>query len=1001
MVAHHRVITRIVEAQARVMSAYLGSAPSGPNATAPAPDSEAPPINADTLAIDKDATKPPGPAGVEPVPTQDATLSGHEPAEPREDALSRLIALLAERTGYPPDLLDPDSGLESDLGIDSIKKVEVIGALRKAWPPFAAAAAAEPDAFEELTACKTLRSLADCATALIARLAGTAAADTSDPLPRFLPGMAESPGGADPALPADAVVLITDDEAGTGEALAAAVRSAGGVPVLIKHRTGAPAGAGDTADLGEERAVAELVSRIRNELGPISGVVHALPLRVIAERATLEPEGVRATQERDVRSLFLIAREVSDDLNDPERPGRFLIAATALGAGHDRAGAPVAHGGSQGLGRTLAREWRRVRVAIAGADPAAAPAVRAKQLLGELTTDAVDVTFAGGRRHVPAIVAAAADAHSTPRTPPPDPVVLITGGCGAVGSAISVELARRYGARIVLVGRTALPAEPEPEVTAGLHGAALRTAVADSLRLQRADLALDDVEQASSAIMRARAVRAALEAITAAGGTASYVQADVRDAGAFGSAIESVYHDHGRIDIAVHAAGVLADGRLETRTLTDLETVLATKVDGALLLARHLRPDSLHSLVLFGSVAGRFGNEGQSVYAAANATLDAIAAELDRRWPARVVAIDWGPWLGGGMVSPEVERRFRSLGIEPIDPAAGARAFVRELELGRKGEPEVVIGRGPWQDAHDHLLRPTSDAGPAPAGALLTGPGRVAGDSTVFNRHLDPDAEPFLDHHRLDSRAVLPAAFALEMMAEAYAATGPGSDTFEVSDFRVLRGVVLDAPAEVLVTVRRDVADGATVSIAEAGSGRMSYRATFRPAEPDGASAPPKPLAGEELDPAELYRSWLFHGPALQGIVAINAAGPAGIDAVLAAPDVPAIASPSSVAEFVVDPRLLDSAFQLSIVWARMQADATTLPAGFHRMRRLAPLGPGPLRCTLRGHPGESEDGMNLEVALELRSLDGIPLLLLEGAEFTAARSLNRLATTAGAGSSR
>ena len=42
--------------------------------------------------------------------------------------------VLADRTGYPPELLEPEAHLESDLGIDSIKQVEVLGALLEALP---------------------------------------------------------------------------------------------------------------------------------------------------------------------------------------------------------------------------------------------------------------------------------------------------------------------------------------------------------------------------------------------------------------------------------------------------------------------------------------------------------------------------------------------------------------------------------------------------------------------------------------------------------------------------------------------------------------------------------------------------------------------------------------------------------------------------------------------------------------------------------------------------
>ena len=70
-----------------------------------------------------------------------------------------------------------------------------------------------------------------------------------------------------------------------------------------------------------------------------------------------------------------------------------------------------------------------------------------------------------------------------------------------------------------------------------------------------------------------------------------------------------------------------------------------TKVDSALILSRHLRPEGLRLLVFFTSVAGVFGNRGQADYAAANEVVNRLAMQLDRRWEhTRVVAINWGPW---------------------------------------------------------------------------------------------------------------------------------------------------------------------------------------------------------------------------------------------------------------------------------------------------------------------------------------------------------------------
>src|SRR3546814_18916449 len=50
------------------------------------------------------------------------------------DFTAALIGIVAERTGYPPEMLAMDADLEADLGIDSIKRVEILGALQKLLP---------------------------------------------------------------------------------------------------------------------------------------------------------------------------------------------------------------------------------------------------------------------------------------------------------------------------------------------------------------------------------------------------------------------------------------------------------------------------------------------------------------------------------------------------------------------------------------------------------------------------------------------------------------------------------------------------------------------------------------------------------------------------------------------------------------------------------------------------------------------------------------------------
>ena len=192
---------------------------------------------------------------------------------------------------------------------------------------------------------------------------------------------------------------------------------------------------------------------------------------------------------------------------------------------------------------------------------------------------------------------------------------------------------------------------------------------------------------------------------------------------AFGALIDELYRRHGRLDGVIHGAGVLEDKLLRHKTPESFERVFETKVAGARTLVERLRRD-VRFVVLFSSVSGAFGNRGQIDYAAANDALDKLAASLARELPGRVVSIDWGPWGGTGMVSPELEREYARRGIGLIDPERGVEALLAELHGGR-GDAQVILTA---------RIRARSSGGgaPDPRTSSMREPVAIVGMGAVF-----------------------------------------------------------------------------------------------------------------------------------------------------------------------------------------------------------------------------------------------------------------------------
>ncbi len=399
-----------------------------------------------------------------------------------------------------------------------------------------------------------------------------------------------------------------------------------------------------------------------------------------------------------------------------------------------------------------------------------------------------------------------------------DSVLLVTGGARGITAHVALTLAEHRRPTLVLVGRT--PLEAESEQTAALSELAeLRAAMIELRKREHRELKPALVEQDCRRILAAREVRENLERLRASGASVEYLVCDVSDSEAFGALIDSVYARHGRIDGVVHGAGVIEDSLIRDKQPSSLERVLDTKAGAAHTLAERLRPEGLRFLVLFSSVSGRFGNRGQADYAAASEVLAKLAHELDRRWPARVVSVDWGPWRSAGMVSPWLEAEFTRRGVALIGLDQGARMLEQELSRGRKGEAEVVIGAATGlaavQDADGAPGAASTDRRRARAGGRAGAARRRQRDRTrprcrrpVGCRRSTPSswrATCYLGDHRIDGRPVLPFAVAMELMAELAATAAPGRPVGGLRTIRLLAGLALehDRPASVQHRRRR------------------------------------------------------------------------------------------------------------------------------------------------------------------------------------------------------
>ncbi|MEU9110188.1 SDR family NAD(P)-dependent oxidoreductase, partial [Streptomyces xanthophaeus] len=245
----------------------------------------------------------------------------------------------------------------------------------------------------------------------------------------------------------------------------------------------------------------------------------------------------------------------------------------------------------------------------------------------------------------------------------PDGTVLITGGTGGLGGVFAEHLVRQYGARhLLLVSRRGPAAEGVPELKAGLEalGAQVRVAACDVA--DRAGLAqlIGSLEQPLTAV--------------------------------------------------IHTAGVLDDGVIESLTPAQVERVMRPKIDAALHLHELTADMDLSAFVLFSSVAALIGSPGQANYAAANSTLDALAA---RRRAAGLPALSlaWGLWAEARSMAGTLDEgstaRWSRMGIEPLSNELGLSLYDSAQLLDTAAPVPVRLNSG--------VLHTQAQAGTLPA----------------------------------------------------------------------------------------------------------------------------------------------------------------------------------------------------------------------------------------------------------------------------------------------
>ncbi|MCB2381582.1 phosphopantetheine-binding protein [Shewanella sp. SR1] len=751
-----------------------------------------------------------------------------------------MMAVVADKTGYPTEMLELSMDMEADLGIDSIKRVEILGTVQDELPGL-------PELNpEDLAECRTLGEIVSYMQGKLgqntaANVVNVAvAAEPAIDLPHDLPPHSEVvlkklPAAAELAQKAtqqsaqqavtrtfakDACIIISDDGHNAG-VLAEKLHAQGLTVAVVRSPESLVASASPlnshiasfTLAAIDDASISAVINEIKS-LGTVAGFIHLQP----QHKTSADAKGLvlSCAAKASVEQAFLFAKHLQPLLTTAAtaNTSSSFISVSRIDGGfgylnHSQiARSELNQAALAGLTKTLSHEWPSVHCRALDI----APALDAKQLanavIAELfATDKlleVGVSEAGATETLARVtlVAGKADTrHSAANLTSADKI-LVTGGAKGVTFECALSLAKRSKAHFILAGRSSQQAIPA--WAQGKNNSELKAAAIAHIQSLGEKPTPKQVDALVWPVQSSLEIAAALEAFSAVGASAEYLSLDVNNPNAIASTIVPIT-ELSPITGIIHGAGVLADKHIQDKTLDELARVYGTKVTGISNLLAALDLDKVKLIALFSSAAGFYGNTGQSDYAMSNDILNKAALQLAQQLPnAKVMSFDWGPW-DGGMVNPALKKMFMDRGVYVIPLKAGAELFASQL-LSNTGAQLLVgtdmQGSAPHDDTShkvqetkgSNLKKPeadlTTDSSGPHALPNAVNPSAVNISAVKLQRTLNPKAMIFIEDHCINGNPVLPTVCAIQWMREA--AFDVLKQPVKVQSYKLLKGIIFD-----------------------------------------------------------------------------------------------------------------------------------------------------------------------------------------------------------------
>ncbi|XKS59607.1 SDR family NAD(P)-dependent oxidoreductase [Candidatus Profftella armatura] len=188
----------------------------------------------------------------------------------------------------------------------------------------------------------------------------------------------------------------------------------------------------------------------------------------------------------------------------------------------------------------------------------------------------------------------------------------------------------------------------------------------------------------------------------------SYLKTNISEIESINTTLSIIKRKYGKLDGIIHCAGIIEDNYIINKTTSQFMRVVCPKITGLLNIDVATLNLSINYIILFSSIAGFFGNIGQSDYSTGNSFMDAFADYRNQcmysgKRSGKTLSLNWPLWLEGGMQMNVANEKLmkKATGMTAMDNISGLIAFENVFS---KNYNQILIAFGDYSVIKKRLL---------------------------------------------------------------------------------------------------------------------------------------------------------------------------------------------------------------------------------------------------------------------------------------------------------